>query len=232
MTDTILDFGGLEAFTTHRAITLIRARQLASDYDLKHAFKYFWERNTSAGLSYHNRYHACWLMVKVDEMGTELQVPGVNLRALVLAAMFHDMNHSGGTRPDSENIEEAMEDLEYACEDEPRVGEDTILRALELIRVTEFPFIRVPKTLEEKIIRDADILQGCTPHFAKTIYVDLYQELLVSKPDMKFLEYVEGQKQFLASAEMFTEIGKQEKKEFIEYLATPFWERIAKWEKT
>ena len=95
MSDVLITLGDLEAFTTHRAITLTRAAHLAKEFDLVNAWEYFWDHNMAAGLCYHNRYHSCWLMGKVEEMAREMELHGPELRQLILAAMFHDINHTG-----------------------------------------------------------------------------------------------------------------------------------------
>lgn len=229
MTDTILDFGGLEAFTTHRAITIIRARHIAKDVGLEKEFQAFERYNRAAGLSYHNRYHSCFMINKVDDMSGINELPEVSRKALVLAAMFHDFNHSGGVVTDVVNIGNAVAGLLSHVHVDESFPKELLEHVMGLIQVTEFPFLKDPVTIEEKIIRDADILQGCTPHFAKTIYVDLYQELLISKPEMTLIEFRKGQEAFLRNAVMFTEIGKREKEEFLNSYATVFWRRFDKW---
>lgn len=225
--DHLLSFGDMEAFTTHRSITVIKAKHLAKDMGLEEEWRHFWNYNRAAGLSYHNRYHSCFMMVKCDSMAEQMGLLMEARRALCLAAMFHDFNHSGGVVGDNVNISNAVSGL-IAC----NTGRVLTNDAIGLIQVTEFTgpgFAHKPSTTAECIIRDADILQGCTPFFAKTIYVDLFNELLVSKLEMTILEFRAGQEKFLREVEMFTEAGKKEKEAFLEVYAQPFWRRFDKW---
>ena len=228
MSDTLLTMGDLEAFATHRSITLIRAKHLAKELKLEKEFEYFNNYNKAAGLYYHNRYHSCWMMSKVDRLAEAYVTSLESKTALVLAAMFHDFNHSGGIVSDEINIDNALKGLNVACYD-AFTKHEIRDHAMRLIRVTEFPFVHKPETIEEKIIRDADILQGCTDHYQKTIYIDLYMELLVKNPGMTLIEYRKGQQKFLEGAEMFTEIGDLEKQEFLNSHAKYFWREFDKW---
>lgn len=228
MSDTLLTMGDLEAFATHRSITLISAKHLAKDLKLEKEFEYFNNYNKAAGLYYHNRYHSCWMMKKVADMAEKRGLSRKSIQSLVLAAMFHDFNHSGGIVSDEINIANAVRALNIAAYD-CFTDKDVVVTAAELIAVTEFPFVHKPETIEQKIIRDADILQGCTEHFQKTIYIDLYMELLVKNPGMTLIEFRLGQQKFLEGAEMFTEEGELEKQEFLNTWAKHFWREFDKW---
>lgn len=228
MSDTLLTMGDLEAFATHRSITLIRAKHLAKDLKLEKEFEYFNNYNKAAGLYYHNRYHSCWMMGKVADMADSHGLSLKSKTALVLAAMFHDFNHSGGIVSDEINVDTAVKALGIAAYD-CFTDKEIVGMAIPLIDVTEFPFIHQPVSIEQKIIRDADILQGCTEHFQKTIYIDLYMELLVKNPGMTLIEFRLGQQKFLEGAEMFTEEGELAKQEFLVHQAKHFWREFDKW---
>lgn len=227
MSDTVLDFGGIEAFNTHRSITCIRAKHICKDLGFEKEWTYFLNYNKAASLQYHNRYHSCWMVAKCFDMAEQMEIGGEDLKALVLAALFHDFNHSGGIVSDHVNVANAVQGLLNATE--VTRSDPFLSKVIRTLSVTQFPFVRKPETLAEQVIRDADILQGCTVHFAKTIYVDLYGELQTSKGSLSFIDFRKGQEAFLKGVEMFTPIGKAEHKEFLETLAPFFWRRFDKW---
>lgn len=227
----------MKGFVEHRAAVLTLARKIAYDYDLGAHWEYFCARNTAAGLSYHNRYHTAWMITKVFRMASDPcfnATIGINqLQSLILAAMFHDMNHSGGVEKDTANVTRAAECLREAVAVVPYLKNanmlDIITCAEKAIICTQYPFIVPPANDVECILRDADIMQGMTEHFVKIIYIDLFSELLVSNPGMTFEQYMRGQKQFLTDAEMFTPHGKDAKEKFIRLNARPFWDSYEKW---
>lgn len=85
-----------------------------------------------------------------------------DLKALAVASLFHDHNHSGGAERDTVNIQRAIQrvftrDINLILEDEG-INKETVR---DLIRVTCFEngaFRRRPRTLLEKSIRDADLM--------------------------------------------------------------------------
>lgn len=223
---TLVDVFDMESYFVNRRQTEYRAEWLAKSLGLERQFQYL-STNMSTSLSYHNTLHMKFVMCKCAELYEKmgLDTTDSNFKSLILAAMFHDYDHSGGVLHDSDNISAAMYGLHLACDGYEELSDCEEL-AKEIIYVTEYPFIHEPVTPEERIIRDADILQGCTPFFQKIIYVDLYSELLTSKPDLKFVDYVRGQQKFLTEATMYTEIGRVEKESFIDAYAKPFWKEV------
>lgn len=134
-------------------------------------------------LGYHNLEHlkvvtgaAAWLSLR----------EGVDPKLPVIAAMFHDMGHTG-KQPDTQNVDLAISWFRRACEAKYSYRPLLSLsyaeesRIVDAIRSTtyeggEFPF--GPRSPEGKILRDADLWN---PHLlslnAKTMIAGLGREL-------------------------------------------------------
>jgi hypothetical protein len=126
------------------------------------------------------------------------------MRNLLIAALFHDFDHTGKSGPDSINISKAItglvENLLY--EDEPH-----LLAITRLIRATEFPYT-VPAdklNLSGQIIRDADMSQSLTQAWIQQTIFGLSEEW--NKPP---LEVLKMQVPFHKNLEFYTDWAKQE----------------------
>lgn len=73
---------------------------------LQEAFAHIVRNNTSNHLPYHNLNHLLTVLKFSDYIVREEGVYYDKRLPLHLAALFHDVNHSGGELPDSENIKE------------------------------------------------------------------------------------------------------------------------------
>lgn len=222
----LLSIDDMIAFDSFRYGVCKAAERLIKLHKLDAFWQFYNQNNTAKGLAYHNHIHTCWMMSEVSALAVDCFLDTDDTRKLILAAMFHDFCHSGGLTDDADNVTRAIEGFKKAmiCSVNDGLSAADCREVAELIRVTQFPFIHAPTTLSQQIIRDADVLYGVGQRFKKVIYVDLYSELLVSKPDMSFASFVEGQKLFLQSVEMFTGIGQRRLSSFIENRAKPFWE--------
>ena len=89
-----------------------RALHLISKYRLGKIIQWILENNTSQALPYHNFEHSLYVMINAHECWTyekgEMDYDAI--RALLIAALFHDYNHSGGFfQNDAGNIKQATE---------------------------------------------------------------------------------------------------------------------------
>ena len=171
------------------------------------------EANPSAA-PYHNNYHAYSMVVNCAELYegcAVVAVPQLHKVApfqLLIAALFHDYAHSGGILSDAENITAACRLVTKEISPLLIVGDGE--EVTRLIQITHFPFKREPVTLEEKIIRDADLLQITMPSYAYQVYKGLISEIRLSgahKPRQTLLTlegYAEAQHNFLTSATFYT----------------------------
>lgn len=112
--------------------------------------------NNPAQFSYHNSLHCQTVAYNCILASKQMKMSSEQLVELVVAALLHDWNHSGGEFEDDVNIrraENAYMQMHYRFKLmlQPR-------NIIRLLKATEFPHKHV-ETLEEKIIQDADLLQ-------------------------------------------------------------------------
>lgn len=107
---------------------------------------------------YHNFNHALNVTYNAKYISEKL---GLDSTPFVLASLFHDFGHSGGTLTDKENINIAVKGLAEFFNEEAYLLKDLKFDYIErLIRCTEFPYTTDPKDIGECIMRDADRLCG------------------------------------------------------------------------
>jgi hypothetical protein len=148
-----------------------------------------------------------WSSILAEDEGLELHSP--EWYELMLACMFHDMNHSEGKLPDIENVNNAIDEfcefyaVEYSTMEANLIGEDTVNK---IIRATQYPYMIADEDLNQcqMIIRDADLLIALEPDWFQNAFLGLMKE-------MDFFEVrnmIAGQKEFHHSIQMRTQSGK------------------------
>jgi hypothetical protein len=156
--------GGQMAPTSRVSGTLpevIRNTKQLYDGDLAVYLRIIFNQAQNLYLPYHNfRHmmnvvHLCY-QACIFYSGT---LSPKQMRNLLIAALFHDFDHSGSAGDDHLNIDRAVRSLEEHIlpEDGACLGE-----IAALIRATEYPYMLESKnlTLSAQILRDADISQG------------------------------------------------------------------------
>ncbi len=154
---------------------------------------------------YHTRAHmrGVWDIAK-DIWETEKSTVGKNETwtyiALMTACLLHDIGHSGGKHPDSDNVM-AARDIWWKLSclpqfDYPREVYDLVDRA---IACTEFPAVLKTTNVVEKILCDADVLYTCRSHRPELVLEDLRQEMEVARK--RCVDHEE----MLANQELFIE---------------------------
>lgn len=176
---------------------------IMKQFDLVPFLTFFEEQNLSTAL-YHDTYHAHCVVLNCYEGACFENLPFLETRALLLGALFHDFNHSGGVLPDEENIKLALEGLEraqlkhrYYC-DVPLSDEELEL-AEQAIRITKYPYEAEPITLAQQIIRDADLMQPYEedPSVLREQYLGLKSELELTRGHLEALDFVNGMRSWL-----------------------------------
>lgn len=173
-------------------------------YGWNSAHAYVSITNPSNKVPYHNFDHLLVVTKWCGRLANMLQLPENETRALLLAAIFHDYDHSAGKEEDYINVERAVTALKHFCAVH-RIDQETVDFAVDCVRVTEFPFIREPQNLAQQIIRDADLLQSIEPNYEDVLVGGLRKELEVKfKRKIPRAEFCENQVKFLEGLKFFT----------------------------
>lgn len=187
-------------------------------------------------LPYHNGIHVMAVLRIAVCMRKMLGLPsiGKTAKALEIAAVFHDLGHSGG--PDiskdangRDNIERALEGL-MGSQIVNRYPEHYIEFARELIESTRFPHGPMPTLANSRytpdeiatfqILRDADCMWALLPRFTRHVVWTLSMEnngdVVGSEAEVDWDARGEIQKNFLRNYEPATSIGRALKNAHLE----------------
>lgn len=190
---------------------LIRNKDGVYQGNLASYYQWVFFNATNLNNAYHNFWHlfrTAWLCYRACVYCGDRLTPRQK-RNLLIAAIFHDVNHAEKAGNDEENIRRAIEALEEAIlpEDEPYLGE-----IASIIWVTEFPHKVETKFLPilGRILRDADVAQALDVSWIQEVVFGLAKEwgmapIDVMRNQVVFLENLEfgsewAQKAFPPSA--------------------------------
>lgn len=188
----------------------LEAIEVIDKYDyLQKAFKYILLNSKSNYNPYHNLNH---LMTVLKYCHQGAIAEGLNddkeVRELLVAAIFHDANHSGGKKTDDLNIKDSKKIIKEFIESE---GIDVDLESINsILDATEYPYKIEAKDLNisQKIIRDSDLMQVYEYNWIQQNIGGLSQEL-----NMNFIDFLKPQRKFLEAIEFNTTWGKKLKKD-------------------
>lgn len=180
-------------------------------YGLSPVYDWFVDNNIANALPYHNRYHAECMMLNCHEGAKVAALSSVQTKALLLAALFHDGNHSGGTAPEAENIAQALAMVDNAVT-AGLVRAEVALDVQRLIRATEWPHSAVALDEAERIIRDADLLSMSTPCWFEHVFVGLRQELSHRMGPLTPLEFCDVSQHFVDQLVLHSQWGLVQEK--------------------
>ena len=174
------------------------------------------EMNPSAEVPYHNDYHSHTMVVNCLNMANELRLPTDDISNLLIAALFHDYAHGAGTESgDHINIFRAQQKI-MQLNEMGALSYDRASEICKIIAVTEFPFVRVPGTTSEKIIRDADLMSCLEPCWKIHVMYGLRREIntkIIKKAGgdwfaqqniLTVKDFMQAQLNFIRTAEFFT----------------------------
>src|ERR1700730_7211803 len=159
---------------------------------------------------YHNfrhMSHVLWLCYKACQYYSH-ELPPRQMRTLLIAALFHDFDHTGRPHrgdedPDGINIEIAISGLRRYLASDDRA----LMPEIEaLIEATHFPYRVDSQKLDllGKIIRDADLAQALSPVWIQQVVIGLAREAGVSP-----LAMLKAQSSFLTSLRFNTPWAQQ-----------------------
>jgi hypothetical protein len=124
---------------------------------LRTLLEQFCSLNQSSFAPYHNAYHSFFVVTAVSEGAEYYHLDLESSRALHVAALFHDANHSAGQSIDAVNIEQALMVVDAVSE----LPDNERQLSKQLIRATLRPSpINVQWSLLETILREADLMQA------------------------------------------------------------------------
>jgi len=174
---------------------------------LQDGFKYIIENSTSNYKPYHNLNHLLTVLKYSDYIANGEGVYYDQRLPLHLAALFHDVNHSGGKLSDGENIENAVKAFQgFFSHTKESISAEVISKAISLIRVTQFPYTKAHSALDrmEQIIRDADMMQQFEYNWINQATLGLARE---SNTPVK--EFVLKQRHFLEDIQFLTRTARE-----------------------
>lgn len=164
--------------------------------DLKHYFRAVFFNARNWNNPYHNFrhvFHVLWLCHEACGFYHKNPPQGWTLeraRNLLIAAMFHDYDHSGRTGRDDLEIQRSLDGIRKHIEEPDKFNLEEIE---SIIKDTQFPYL-VPgeelSMLESQILRDADISQALSPVWLQQVIFGLAIEM--NMPPIKMLEMQES----------------------------------------
>lgn len=172
---------------------------------LKKAFKYIVLNNEANYAPYHNINHLL-TVTKYTYYALEFEdlLEQKEAKDLLLAAIFHDFNHSAGKKKDDENIKEAKKEVKKFIEKEKIDADLEFIN--KILDATQYPYVIESDKLDEfqAIIRDADLTQVFESNWIYQNIFGLSKELNVTP-----MEFMKGQRKFLESVKFNTVYGEQ-----------------------
>lgn len=160
--------------------------------------------SSSINAPYHNLWHTISMIEDcydgyVHETGSDF-----GCKNLIIAAIFHDIDHSQGKYSDDVNIKVALarvDELPYNTEE-----------IKDIIRATQYPYV-IPAdelSLEQKIIRDADLMSSFKLTLLPHCLVGLSEEL-----NIDLVKMFDGQERFIENSEFNTQWGRNNFNKYI-----------------
>lgn len=186
---------------------LTRLKKLGLD----ELWSYVVKNNPSKDVPYHNNYHMFWMAWLADQLWQSLpetdQYPH-GPRNMIIAALFHDYDHSGGALPDYGNIGRAVLGW-YEASTLLQLPEDVDIELVAtFIRATEYPYANIATTPQTKCLRDADLLYTTVMGDPHIVLRDLRCELQVHLgKQITEAEMAEGYKKFIHDSHLHTEMA-------------------------
>jgi HD superfamily phosphodiesterase len=176
---------------------------------------------------YHNNEHqlqVAYHAVNAYMHDVKEAVVQKDIDTLVVAALFHDFDHSGGKLKDEENIQRALQFVQGSAFKAIAVKQQVeVEQVVELIRVTEFSggvFPNEPQNLMAKALRDADLCSIFSAEGRMLIKYGLFEEINKKPIEAATLEEINNfalnNRKFLLNAKFYTTYGQRLKEDQLE----------------
>ena len=173
------------------------------------ALSFILKNSKSIYSPYHNLNHNVTATVFAYYTGKSEKLSKEEMKELLIAAIFHDYNHTAGESKDDVNIKNAKKGVKQFVE-ENKV--DVNLEKIDdILDATEFPYkIEDDKlNIQQKIIRDVDLMQLFEPMRLQFNYLGLQKEAGIT-----FEKQLENQQKFYKILNFKTKFGKELYKKF------------------
>lgn len=186
---------------------------ILGDSVLSDAFKFIVLNNSSNIAPYHNFNHMMevtkWIYNAYQD--SPIEFSKLNYHNILLAGMFHDMNHSMGKEDDKYNVESSISALRswyIHAHDLKNEYIDFDVNEIEgIIRATQYPYVINDDdlTLSQKLIRDCDLMIIFETDWFQNIILGLKKEMGVES----VLSMISGNIDFRKNVNMRTHWGRE-----------------------
>jgi len=171
--------------------------------ELQKGFSWIIKNSNSNHLPYHNLNHLL-TVVRYSHGATQFyQLDVKSELEILMAALFHDVNHSGGKETHDVNVEVAIKSFQHFISlIETNINVDEVSR---IIKSTQYPYVIEVEHLDlkQQIIRDADLMQVFEYNWIQQNMMGLSTEMGIPLSKM-----ILGQKDFLMSVKFNTTWGQ------------------------
>lgn len=197
-----------ELIKHHNNMIIAEVECIANHVGLGPLYRYVMMYNPAIDRPYHNTMH----MITVAHNCAKLSIMehNVDRRVVLAAALFHDFDHTGGHSGDWANIERAVAGFTQFVIDWPGTLDDVeIVKVIDCIRCTVFPFVIEPVTPDQKVLRDADLLQSVDLNFERILLDGLRAEMEIARGhSITRAQMAAGQMVFMEKLVLYTQSGK------------------------
>jgi len=186
---------------------IIRNDENLYEGNLVHYFRVVFNHAQNLQNPYHNfrhMLHVTWACFQACiYYGNEGRLSPRQMRNLLIAALFHDFDHSGMVGNDDLNIQRSLRGFEKYILDEDRPFDSDIRK---MIWATMYPYEEKSEGLDlcSQIIRDADLGQALSVAWIQQVVFGLAAEW-----GKKPIEVLRSQGQFHSSLRFATEWGRE-----------------------
>lgn len=173
------------------------------DY-LGEALSFIINNSDSIYSPYHSLNHNLTITVFSYYIGKSEKLKEKEMKELLIAAIFHDYNHTAGEQKDDVNIKNAKKGIKQFV-DKNNIDVD-LDKVYEILDATEFPYkIDEDKlSTQQKIIRDADMTQLFEPTRLQSNYLGLQKEMKID-----YKKQLDNQEKFYKVLKFRTKFAKE-----------------------
>ncbi len=173
--------------------------------NLRHYAHQIFHQGQHFGNGYHgyrHNHHVTWQCYQACRYYGDGKLDKRSMRNLVVAALWHDFDHSGMAGHDDLNLLRAIRGFHKNIVPEDELHAEAIIK---LMWVTEYPYKVLTNDLHltAQILRDADMSQCFSTAWIETVIIGLAREWRRTP-----LEVLKGQVPFLRGLKFYTEWGQ------------------------